>query len=117
MSETPKTFDQEEVNRIVAERLKQERSKIMREAEQREAAIARREALLDARADWLKRGLPADLLDSLDLSRDGVVDAAASILEGMKTQTAPRAGFIGGRTPKESTPADATRAAFGLGKD
>lgn len=111
-----KTFTQDEVNAIVQERLKQEKAKIMREAEQREAAIARRESLLDARADWQKRGLPADLLDNLDLSREGVIDDAASILENMKPHSAPRAGYMGGRSPHEPTP-DLTRQAFGLGKE
>ena len=109
-----RTFTQDELNRIVADRLKSEPDKYMREAQQREAELNRREALLTAKADWAKRGLPADLLDSLDLSKDGALEAAESIVSGLSKGT--RGGFDGrqdivGGTDNEP---DGLRKAFGL---
>jgi len=109
-----RVFTQDEVNRIVADRLKSERDKYMREAQQREAELNRREALLTAKADWAKRGLPADLLDSLDLSKDGALEAAENIVSGLSKGN--RGGFDGrqdiiGSAGDES---DGLRKAFGL---
>ena len=97
MSETSehieRTFSQDEVNRIVADRLKAERAKIMREADQREAELNRRESLLTAKEDWTRRGLPADLLDSIDLTKDGALEAAERVFSGFSKPR--RAGFDG----------------------
>lgn len=89
MSDQDKTFTQEEVNSIVSERLKQERAKIMKEAQEKEAELTRREALMNTRADWQKRGLPVDLLDCLDAEK---LDAAAVILEGIKKNSKGQKG-------------------------
>jgi len=64
-----RTFTQEEVNRIVAERLARERAKAEPSpADEREQALKAREARLDCREylDYAK--LPAALLDVLDTS-------------------------------------------------
>lgn len=119
-----RSFTQEEVNNIVSDRLKQERTKIMREAQEHEAKLNRREALLAAKADWTKRGLPADLLDTLDLSQEGSIEAAASILERIKPanteKEAPQkanlphftTSIAGGTASKP----DVLRNAFGLNR-
>ena len=91
-----RTFTQAELDQIISERLKREREKVAAEQAQREAELTRRERLLTAKEDWAKRGLPADLLDSLDLSKDGVLDAAAAIVEKLKAPTTE---------PKEPAPA------------
>ena len=123
MSNNPdRTFTQDEVNSILAERLKQERTKFLREVNEREAALTRRETLLSAKEDWTKRGLPADLLDSLDMSKAGVLDAAAAIIEGIRNPAgrtiSKNGGFAG--IPDVSTNSDdsdnALRAAMGLEK-
>lgn len=111
-----RSFSQDEVNRIVADRLKAERAKIMREAEQREAELNRRETLLTAKADWTRRGLPADLLDSIDLSKDGALEAAERVFSTLSKPS--RVGFsgkqdiIGGDTDIDS----GLRNAFGLNR-
>ncbi len=78
MSEEKKSFTQDEVNAIVSERLKQERAKIMKDVQSKEAELNRRETMMNTRADWQKRGLPVDLLECLDADK---LEAAAAILE------------------------------------
>ena len=64
-----RTFTQAEVDQLIGERLKREREKYRQEADQRAAELDRRERLLTAKADWQRRGLPADLLDVLGISK------------------------------------------------
>ena len=97
MSESAKTFTQDEVNAIVSERLKQERGKIMKEVQEKEAELTRRETMMNTRADWQKRGLPVDLLECLDAEK---LEAAAAILEGTKEKPGSRAGYGGGKDPE-----------------
>lgn len=118
-----RTFSQDEVNAIVSERLKQERAKIMRDVTQREAELTQRETLLTAKADWQKRGLPADLLDALDMSKEGALEAAAAILENIKTPSGTKGGIgknqsfgFGGvlERPRQAEEDSVLRAAMGL---
>ena len=62
-----KTFTQEEVNRIVSERLAREREKLPKDDE-REKALKAREARLDCRDYLDSKKYPAALLDVLDSS-------------------------------------------------
>ncbi len=95
MSDQDKTFTQEEVNAIISERLKQERAKIMKDVQIKEAELNRREAMMKTRDDWQKRGLPVDLLECLDAEK---LDTAAEILEGTKNAHS-KAGWGGGKNP------------------
>lgn len=65
-----RTFTQDDVNRIVSERLAHEREKLQASAKdsEREKALAAREARLDCRAYLDTKGYPAGLLDVLDSS-------------------------------------------------
>lgn len=64
-----RTFTQEEVNRIVADRLARERAKTEPSpADEREQALKAREAKLDCREYLDAQGYPATLLDVLDSS-------------------------------------------------
>lgn len=64
-----RTFTQEEVNRIVADRLARERAKAEPSpADEREQALKAREAKLDCREYLDAQGYPAALLDALDCS-------------------------------------------------
>ena len=64
-----RTFTQEEVNRIVADRLARERAKAEPSpADEREQALKAREAKLDCREYLDAQGYPAALLDVLDSS-------------------------------------------------
>lgn len=108
-----RTFTQAELDQIVSDRLRKERAKMTAEATQRAAELDRREAMLAAKEDWSKRGLPVALLDSLDFSKDGALDAAAAVLAGIQSNApSPRGGVIDG-SPGVPTP-DPMRNAFGL---
>lgn len=72
-----KVFTQEEVNRIVSERLQREREKQPTEDE-REKALKAREARLDCRDYLDSMKYPADLLDVLDCSDVEKFKAAAA---------------------------------------
>lgn len=105
MSEV-KTFTQDEVNAIVSERLKQERAKIMKDVQTKEAELNRRETMMNTRADWQKRGLPVELLDCLDAEK---LEAAAAILENNKDKPVERGGWGGGKNPREPSGAKPLR--------
>lgn len=70
--ESNKTFTQDDVNRIVQERLQKERGKVDADREKefadREAELARKEFRLEARQELSDRGLPEELLDALNMS-------------------------------------------------
>ena len=90
-----KTFTQEEVNAIISERLKSGRSKIMKDVQAKEAELARRESLINATADWKKRGLPVELLDMIPEDK---FESAATALEGYQ-KTGNKGGWGGGKNP------------------
>lgn len=84
-----RTFTQEEVNRIVSDRLSKERAKgesSFAEREQqfaeREKQLANREALLDLKDQLKEMGLPAELLPVLNVQDREALNKA---LEAMKT--------------------------------
>ena len=109
-----KTFTQAELDQIIKERLTKERAKLTAEAQQREAELNRREELLKAKEDWSKRGLPVALLDSLDFTKEGALDAAAAVLTGLQDKGPDRSGgnpFVGDSGIPSGDP---LRGAFGL---
>lgn len=76
-----RTFTQEEVNRIVADRLARERAKTEPSAaDEREQALKAREARLDCREYLDAQGYPAALLDVLDSSDTAKFKAAVDKL-------------------------------------
>lgn len=83
-----KTFTQEEVNQIVSERLKRERTKAEpSEQEKRESELAARESKLNCREYLSEKGYPVELLDILDTSDaeafKGNLDKLCSLLPGL----------------------------------
>ena len=76
-----KTFTQEEVNRIVSERLAREREKLPKDDE-REKALKAREARLDCRDYLDSKKYPAALLDVLDYSDEEKFKAAVDNMVG-----------------------------------
>lgn len=76
-----KTFTQEELNRIVSDRLAREREKQPKDDE-REQALKAREARLDCRDYLDSKKYPAALLDVLDSSDVEKFKAAADALVG-----------------------------------
>ena len=83
-----RTFTQEEVNRIVSERLNKEKAKgdaALAEKEQqfaeRERALANREALIDLKDQLKEMGLPKELLPVLNVQDK---EALKTALEALK---------------------------------
>lgn len=116
-----RTFTQAELDQILSDRLKKERTKYQQEAQARAAELDKRERLLTAKADWSKRGLPADLIDTLDLSNEKAIDTAAGILSQYTTTNDQpknmRGGFVGGDQNVMDSDSEAPiREAFGLNK-
>lgn len=99
-AQTPegKTFTQEEVNRIVSERLARERTKAGPDPlEEREKALAARESRLDCKQYLSESGYSADLLDILDT---GDVEAFKGTIGKLKKAfSEPNGGFIVGAVP------------------
>lgn len=107
-----KTFTQEEVNRIVSERLAREREKPL--DEEREKALKARETRLDCRDYLDSRKYPAALLDTLDSSDVERFKAAADKLMSdfpqiAAAQTPPPYAAGSGNSP---APDDSIAAAF-----
>lgn len=81
-----KTFTQEDVNRIVSERLARERDKLTPQpnpVDEREADIAARESRLDCREYLLLKNYPADLLEILDTSDPEQFKASVDRLQAL----------------------------------
>lgn len=77
-----KTFTQDEVNRIVSDRLAREREKLTQppQEDEREKALKAREARLDCRDYLDSKNYPAVLLDVLDCSDVEKFKAAVDIM-------------------------------------
>lgn len=79
-----RTFTQEEVNRIVADRLARERAKAEPSpADEREQALKARESKLDCREYLSGEKLPAELADILDTSDAEAFKANVKRLAGL----------------------------------
>lgn len=84
-TQNERTFTQDEVNRIVQERLNKERSKVdaakEKEFADREAELARKEFRIEARKELYDRGLPEELLDALNISDKDTFENSLEIIE------------------------------------
>ncbi|WP_195199839.1 hypothetical protein [Faecalispora jeddahensis] len=76
-----KTFSQDDVNRIVGERLAKEKAKGEATLAEREQQLAQRELLLTAKEKINEMGLPADLVDALNVSSPEALDKALNIVK------------------------------------
>lgn len=75
-----KTFSQDDVNRIVSERLAKEKSKADAAIAQREQDLAHREFLLTAKETLTSKGFPTELLDALNTSSPEAFEKSLDIL-------------------------------------
>jgi len=111
-------FSQAELDQIVKDRLSKERNKYQAEVNRRAAELDQRERLLSAKEEWSAKGLPVALLDSIDLSREGALEAAEAALGGIthkndNNTTSPAfTKSMGGAAPAGKV--DNMRVAFGL---
>ena len=76
-----RTFTQEEVNRIIGERLAKEKAKQEASYVEREQQLAKRELLFNAKERIDKMGLSADLVNVLDVSSPEALDKALQALQ------------------------------------
>ena len=100
-----KTFSQDDVNRIVGERLAAEKRKGEAALAEREQQLARRELLLTAKEKLTDAGLPVELLNALNVSSPEAMEKAITTLKGMIDKIkaeAPKPFTIHGAKPAEA---------------
>ncbi|MBS5621944.1 MAG: DUF4355 domain-containing protein [Clostridium sp.] len=99
-----KTFSQDDVNRIVGERLAKEKAKGEAALAEREQQLAQRELLLTAKEKINEMGLPAELVDALNVSSPEALEKALStvktVLDKYKSEARPMK--FSGAKPAES---------------
>lgn len=88
-----KTFSQDDVNRIVGERLAAEKRKGEAALAEREQQLAQRELLLTAKEKINEMGLPAELVNALNVSSPEALGKALStvktVLDKYKSEARP----------------------------
>lgn len=99
-----KTFSQEDVNRIVGERLAKEKAKGEAALAEREQQLAQRELLLTAKEKLTENGLPVELVDALNVSSPEALEKALSIVKTVmdKHKAEARPIKFSGAKPAES---------------
>ena len=117
-STEPKMFTQEEVNRIVQDRLARERRGTGQTIEERELDLTRRENRMKCAEKLTEAGYPKELLDILDTSNtetfmENVGKLAAMRIQAPNAAPIPRVVGVTPGTLKEGEEAD-IRKAFGL---
>ncbi len=106
----PKTFTQEEVNRIVQDRLA--RAKAVTEPNERELELQQRETAVYVKERVSEMGLPKDLCDSLkELDKETADKCIQIVAPYIKKASEPICNAIG---PTTGPAADSVRAAMGL---
>ena len=78
-----KTFTQDDVNRIVQERLAKDREKASKELGEREQELAQREFRLNSRQKLIDKGYPESIMDALNCSSEKEFDKALGIIDGL----------------------------------
>ena len=116
-----KTFTQDEVNRIVQDRLARDNGKGSEELDKREAALNYRERKMNAVDELRKNGLPDYLAEALNLNTDEDFQKSMEAIKRMKGESAGvQPGVIGKGSPIGDVgrgyhdDSDQLRGAFGL---
>lgn len=78
-----KTFTQDDLNRIIQDRLAKDREKASKELDEREKELARREFRLNSRQKLIDRGYPESIMDALNCSSEAAFDKALDIIDDM----------------------------------
>ena len=99
-----KTFSQEDVNRIVGERLAKEKAKGESALAEREQQLAQRELLLTAREKLTENGLPVELVDALNVSSPEALEKSLNIVSTVlnKLKAEARPIKLSGAKPAEN---------------
>lgn len=98
-----KTFTQDDVNRIVQDRLAKDRAKASEEMSKREQELAKREFRLNSRQKLIDRGYPESIMEALNCSSEDAFDKALDIIDGLMKERTPS---------KEQAALEAKRARF-----
>lgn len=99
------TFTQEQVNKIVSDRLAREKVKSEAALAEREQQLAQRELLLTAKEKLTESGLPVELLNALNVSSPEAMEKAITTLKGVIDKIkaeAPKPFTIHGAKPAEA---------------
>ena len=104
-----KTFTQDEVNRIIGERLAKEKAKSEADLAKREQELAQKELELSAKAKMAEMGLPAELIGALNISTPEAMansmDIAHKVIDSVRQEQSkldqPR---LHGPKPGQPTP-------------
>ena len=76
-----RTFTQDDVNRIVGERLAKEKAKTEQELSQREAELSKRELALKAREIMISRNMPVELLEAVNYTDEKTLNKSLDIID------------------------------------
>lgn len=89
--ENNKTFTQEDINRIVSERLAEDRKKTTADIEQREKDLQRKELTLKAKELFHENNLPPELMEVVNFSDDESLNKSIATLTKVISAKAPEA--------------------------
>jgi len=86
-----KTFSQDDVNRIISERLSKEKTKSEADLVKKEQELAQRELALVAKETLSIKGLPVELFEALNCTSKEAMEKSINIIEEAfsKTERAP----------------------------
>lgn len=78
-----RTFTQDDLNRIIQDRLAKDRQKSSDELSRREQELAQREFRLNSRQKLLDRGYEENILDVLNCNDEKALDKALDMIDGL----------------------------------
>lgn len=84
-----RTFTQDDVNRIVQDRLAKDREKASKELGEREQELLQREFRLNSRQKLIDRGYPENILDALNCSSEEAFNKALDIIDSLIKERTP----------------------------
>ena len=84
-----RTFSQDDVNRIVQERLAKDREKASKELGEKEQELAKREFRLNSRQKLIDRGYPESIMEALNCNSEKEFDKALDIIDGLIKERTP----------------------------
>lgn len=93
-----KTFSQEDVNRIVGERLAKEKAKNESDWQQREQDLQKRELRMTAKEYLNEKNIPVELLNALNYTDEETLQKSVEIIEKFveeKKKEVPPIKFVG----------------------
>lgn len=90
-----KTFSQDDVNRIVSERLQKERQRADNALVEREKELQQRELLLTAKEKLSEQGLPFELLEALNTSSEEALDKSLKLIKEHIDKNTNQPKFVG----------------------